>query len=198
MIAKGAYGSVYKIQNNEDYVVKLCDMPDKEIDRCVLHDIFSEVCCMEEVQVDNHIVDLVEYGVSKDQYYIVMRKSMINLKQWRLKIAEIGWNQKVLDISLEIYSIIINSVARLHSNKIVHYDIKCDNILVDQDPLVDLDEIISTGEVFKIIPKIKLVDFGECRMFQTEDDEFCTRSRGTDYIKSPEMLLISRTKDLES
>jgi hypothetical protein len=36
--------------------------------------------------------------------------------------------------------------------------------------------------------RITIGDFGECRMFLNEKDEFCARNRGTDFIKSPEML----------
>jgi len=35
-------------------------------------------------------------------------------------------------------------------------------------------------------------------MFLNEEDEYCTIPRGTDYIKSPEMLLISRSRDLDN
>lgn len=36
--------------------------------------------------------------------------------------------------------------------------------------------------------EITIGDFGECKIFQNEKEEFCTRTRGTDSIKSPEML----------
>ena len=37
-------------------------------------------------------------------------------------------------------------------------------------------------------------------MWSNESDEFCTRNRGTDYIKSPEMLMltINTRKDTEN
>jgi hypothetical protein len=35
---------------------------------------------------------------------------------------------------------------------------------------------------------ITIGDFGECKIFSNEKDEFCVRNRGTDSIKSPEML----------
>jgi len=38
--------------------------------------------------------------------------------------------------------------------------------------------------------KIILCDFGECRMFNNELDEFCLKNKGTEYIKSPEMLTL--------
>ena len=34
---------------------------------------------------------------------------------------------------------------------------------------------------------IRVADFGECKIFLNEKDEYCTRSRGNDVIKSPEM-----------
>ncbi len=39
-----------------------------------------------------------------------------------------------------------------------HYDIKADNIL-----------LLAKGDEFKIA----LADFGECKMFSSEDDEYC-------------------------
>jgi len=38
---------------------------------------------------------------------------------------------------------------------------------------------------------VVLTDFGECKMFTSEDDEYCLKNRGTEYIKSPEMLTLS-------
>lgn len=39
--------------------------------------------------------------------------------------------------------------------------------------------------------EITIGDFGECKIFSSEKDEFCTRNRGTDSIKSPEMLQLT-------
>ena len=61
----------------------------------------------------------------------------------------------------------------LHINNVTHYDIKADNILLD-------DKL-----------NVVLADFGECKMFTSEEDEYCTKSRGTEYIKSPEMLTLT-------
>ena len=38
---------------------------------------------------------------------------------------------------------------------------------------------------------VVLADFGECKMFSSEDDEYCLKNRGTEYIKSPEMLTLT-------
>ena len=84
----------------------------------------------------------------------------------------------------------------IHSHGVTHYDIKCDNILIDfvgdqQDQdlrnMTEDDYYITVG------------DFGECKIFSNDKDEFCTRNRGTDSIKSPEMLqlTINTRKDLD-
>lgn len=40
--------------------------------------------------------------------------------------------------------------------------------------------------------------FALCRMFVDEDDEFCMRNRGTEYIKSPEMLTLTLNSKKEA
>jgi len=73
---------------------------------------------------------------------------------------------------LSIFREILCSVQVIHTHHVTHYDLKCDNVFLDFQP----------------DPMVILGDFGECRMFVAEEDEVCLRNRGTDYIKSPEML----------
>ncbi len=77
---------------------------------------------------------------------------------------------------LHIYREVVKSIQLMHLNNITHYDIKADNILL----------IMKDEEV-----KIALADFGECKIFTSEEDEYCLKTRGTEYIKSPEMLTLS-------
>ena len=91
-----------------------------------------------------------------------------------------------------------------------HYDIKCDNVLINfncetsdskrkmgEDPpspekikdsnIPDIDLRNLTEDDFEIT----IGDFGECKIYSNDKDEFCTRNRGTDAIKSPEMLQLT-------
>jgi serine/threonine protein kinase len=88
-----------------------------------------------------------------------------------------------------------------------HYDIKCDNILIDfkADDHVkgrnsdssdrsrennDRQEGNDGDENNDF--RITVGDFGECWMYSGKHDEFCTKDRGTEFIKAPEMLLLAR------
>lgn len=71
----------------------------------------------------------------------------------------------------------------LHENHVVHYDIKADNILLDYGN----SKFGNSSEELRVV----LADFGECRMFSTEENEYCLRNRGTECIKSPEMLTVT-------
>jgi len=42
------------------------------------------------------------------------------------------------------------------------------------------------GESFDY--RVIIGDFGESKMFKSSEDEYDSRNRGTEYIKSPEML----------
>lgn len=89
-------------------------------------------------------------------------------------------------------------MRNIHSQNVTHYDIKADNILISL-PMQEKEQAFATnpdaGETepnFNFVSEddleIAIGDFGECKIFSNDKDEFCTRTRGTDCIKSPEML----------
>jgi hypothetical protein len=61
------------------------DLPNSIYDRCVLHDIFTEITCLEEFRLEPCVTDLYDYGVHGTSYYIVMKKYDCSLRAWRLK-----------------------------------------------------------------------------------------------------------------
>jgi len=40
-------------------------LPSEIYDRCVLHDIFTEITCLEEFRLEKCVTDLYDYGVDK-------------------------------------------------------------------------------------------------------------------------------------
>ena len=53
--------------------------------RSVLHDIFTEITCLEAFWLEKCVTDVYDYGVDEENYYIVMRRYAESLWNWRLK-----------------------------------------------------------------------------------------------------------------
>jgi serine/threonine protein kinase len=143
--------------------------------------MFSEITCLEYFRLQPNITALYDYGIHKGQYYIVMKKYQTSVKNWRL--AQTLPLETMLPLYLRIFMKILAAVQCLHSNNITHYDLKCDNVLIDS-PAV----ITSQHNLEELPFEIALADFGECKIFLNEDEELDLQNRGTEYIKSPEML----------
>lgn len=177
-IATGAYGTVYECETGlaepEKVAIKKMSVPKSIYDRCVLHDIFTEIASLEEFRLERCVTDLYDYGLDENDYYIVMKRYPICLKEWREK--QQGSLEEILPRCLTIYKEVLKAMQIIHNHNVSHYDIKCDNVLLD-DPIEDC--------------QVTIGDFGESRMFVNSEDEVCMRNKGTEYIKSPEMLLIT-------
>ena len=177
-IATGAYGTVYQcstgLHDPAVVAIKKMSVPKTIYERCVLHDIFTEISCLEEFRLERCVTDLYDYGVDENDYYIVMKCYPTSLKQWRIQLK--GTLEDHLPELLTVYREILKAVQTIHRHNVTHYDLKCDNILFE-DPIEDY--------------KITIGDFGECRMFVNADDELCLRNKGTEPIKSPEMLALT-------
>lgn len=87
--------------------------------------------------------------------------------------------------------------------RVVHYDLKADNVLLEPlpaapgprpgpdpkptlDPTANLWALPSERPPFRVV----LADFGESVMFAPGDERLTTHNRGTEFVKSPEMLLV--------
>ena len=107
------------------------DLPSDIYDRCVLHDIFTEITCLEEFRLEKCVTDLYDYGVDKQSYYIVMKKYTCSLGEWRRRQGnDIAVFQQNLGLYVSIYNKVLKSLRAIHSHNVTHYDLKCDNILI--------------------------------------------------------------------
>eukprot|EP00948_MAST-09A_sp_MAST-9A-sp1_P000877 g877.t1 len=223
IIANGAFGTVYELsmEGQASIASKVMDVPRHIHERCVLYTLFSEVSALELLQECNSSAGTImhSYGVSKNlfnvdsttkgfSYWIHMEKCVTSLRHWRQIIAELATaslkesvavrlqegkgdedNEIVMDslipVLLDIYLLVLDAVRAIHSCGITHYDIKCDNIFFRKLPREGVQCEICLG------------DFGESRSTKGAyagdviDD---IRDRGTECIKSPEMLLLYKSK----
>ena len=109
--------------------VKKMSLPQSIFDRCVLHDIFTEITCLEEFRSVKCVTDLYDYGVDESSYYIIMKRYSGSLKEWRGK--QKPHMKDNLSLYLSIYREILKCLKAIHSKNVTHYDIKCDNVLID-------------------------------------------------------------------
>lgn len=76
-IAKGAYGTVYECKTNLSepltVAIKQMNFPSSIDKRSVLHDIFTEITCLEAFRLEPCVTDVYDYGVDEGNYYIVMK-----------------------------------------------------------------------------------------------------------------------------
>jgi serine/threonine protein kinase len=205
-IASGAYGQVFQCRTNLAeptlVAIKKIGVAESIFDFCHLFDIFTEITALETFRMEGCVTHLFDYGVDSEYYYIVMKRYQMSLKDWRLKQS--GTLNEMLPVYLNIFKEVLKAVNTIHAYKTTHYDLKCDNVVIDlgQNQNVTSSNISSKeGNNFSqsysehhpleqdfSLLSVKIADFGECKMFLSEKDEYCVRSRGTNVIKSPEML----------
>ncbi len=184
-IATGAFGTVFECSTNladpPVVAVKQLSFPKSIYDRCVLYDIFSEIASLQEFRAEQCATTLHDYGVDDNNYYIVMKKYACSLRDWRLKqTGSLGEN---IPLYLHVFKEVLNAVEVTHSHNVTHYDLKCDNFMLETKPG-------EKGEDDTVL-NVALGDFGECKLFTNEDDEYDLKPRGTECIKSPEMLTMT-------
>ena len=152
----------------------------------------SEVACLDAIRFEGNVCQLYDYGVDESGYWIVMKYYSTTLKKWRSSISE-GVREN-LPTLMAVFGQVLNAVHVMHEKGIVHYDLKCDNIMIEIGrtgaPSVTILAGGATKEQDEAAPVVAVADFGESRMF--EDEELDLRNRGTEIIKCPEMLELEK------
>jgi HD superfamily phosphohydrolase/tRNA A-37 threonylcarbamoyl transferase component Bud32 len=146
-LGTGNWGEVYKVHHmklNCDRAVKIL-LPKYFNDKLIKKRFLNEAQKMIRVS-HNHIVNIFDLGTpNRRPYYIMEYIESDNLKKYLRR------NKKIRrEGLLEIIKQICNVLKYIHSNGIVHLDIKAENILVEED-------LLGKG--------IKLADFGLAHYF---------------------------------
>ena len=174
--------------------IKLMEISKSIHDRCVLHDIFDEILVLDKFKGDNRISHTFDFGCDEEFYWITMKKYKCSLKHWRIK--QKASLQENLSLYLNIYMNVLNSFQFLIENKVNHFDVKCDNFLLqplNENKNWNEDDENNFWYPSSDIPNfyICLADFGEAKVYDKEIDGYTTRNRGTEFTKSPEMLSVA-------
>ncbi|KAF4755536.1 hypothetical protein FOZ63_028412, partial [Perkinsus olseni] len=197
VVGGGAFGTVYRCETVLDggdvevVAVKLVSRNPDISDRCVLYDVFNEVTCLEEGRFDDYMAEIFDYGYDGGSYWIIMRFYDMTLTAWRSRFAQ-PLGDHLLDL-LQAYRKVLTAVGKLHRDGLVHYDLKCDNIMVlDTHPRRG-SQLTSTARGSSSGIAVVLADFGESRVLEgPQNTDLCVRNRGTEFVKPPEMLTMER------
>lgn len=195
IIGSGQFGTVFQSnvalasQNTTQVAIKQIPKQAAIKDRCVFFDVFNEILCMDNIRFEDNVCHVCDFGVDECNYWIVMKWYSSSLKKWRDTLP--GSMSDHLPVLLAVFKQILKAVWVLHRQDIVHYDLKCDNVMIEAvqktpEETVETPSTLPPG-MNDPVPRIALVDFGESRML-AHAEELDMRNRGTEIIKGPEML----------
>jgi len=211
----GAYATVYRCAlpawaGDTSVVLKLLDTPKHIQDRCAQVDFHSEVTILDTLAGRPSACQMFDFGLDlhADALLLVLKDYRCSLKQWRAVQSADPAGQ--LRLYYAIFREVVVAVGELLDAGVIHFDLKCDNILLE--PLPGHSEAEFWAPSSAIPPfKVVLADFGESKLADgnagtgtdaaaaataaaiaavTAFGATTSRARGTDAFKSPEMLLV--------
>ena len=139
-LGQGCFGSAYKVLNKEDnqiYVMK--KIPKHRINKEEAKEAQNEAKILSRVS-NEHIVKYYESFYSKNSFNIVMeycdgsnlQKFIENHRQKNQRISK----EKILSIILDI----CDGLKEIHNQKIIHKDLKPDNIFLTNDENIKIGD----------------------------------------------------------
>jgi len=219
-IARGASSTVYRCQMPDvggprTAVLKVTDLPPLSSDHNTIVDAFHEVAVLEELAGCPWACGIHDYGTDGLHLCLVLHDYPFSLREWRAALPPVaGAGAPGMALFLEVFLEVARAVLRLRERGVVHYDLKCDNVLVlprggefgggDAGAAPGGASAAGGGaggsgrategggEGGGGLPfQVVLADFGESRLYRDGEPPRTTRNRGTEFVKSPEMLTVA-------
>nr|XP_027085244.1 cell division control protein 2 homolog A-like isoform X3 [Coffea arabica] len=175
-IGEGTYGVVYKARDkstNETIALKKIRL--EQEDEGVPSTAIREISLLKEMQHGN-IVRLQDVVHSEKRLYLVFEYLDLDLKKHMDSCPEFSKDPRL--VKMFLYQI-LRGIAYCHSHRVLHRDLKPQNLLIDRRTNA-----------------LKLADFGLARAFgipvRTFTHEFYSSQVVTLWYRAPEILLGSR------
>ena len=181
ILGTGTYGHVYLVENK--YTQECFAM--KEIDK-TSEDLLTDSEIVDEVEILKNldhpdIVRIMEFYNTENSYFIINEYC---------KYGEL-FEQVKNDFSetqiAVMFRQILSGLAYLHSNNIIHRDLKLENILID-----DIEKSRTTNEDLFLL---KIIDFGTAKIF--DKNKKLGAVVGSIYYIAPEVLLKKYGKECD-
>lgn len=199
-IADGAFGSVFALHATSDthgeqglhsdlkLAVKRISRENSPYDRPIILEIFGEVSCLKRLRGERSVCTLVDFFPANSEFWIVLEHCEYSARFWRQKLGYTMRESQLQCVCL-IFAAACAAVSKIHAHNVIHFDIKCDNILLRGDPMLLVENPARLQDV------VCICDFGESLIVESDklsQEALAKRSRGTLCIQSPEMLGLAR------
>ena len=187
-IGNGAFTIVYKgreIKTNEFKAIKVIQLdklkgdiftnieededPEKKYKECI--DGYINECENMKICSNKNSVKYYEYFKDENNFVIIMELCDCNLSQLLLKKNKEGFN---IEEIYEIMKQLNNGLKIMKENKIIHRDLKLENILIKYE---DNNKYI-----------IKIADYGSSKRLNSLSKNYCNSNVGTLIYMAPEIL----------
>ncbi|KAJ1995023.1 Cyclin-dependent kinase catalytic subunit [Dimargaris cristalligena] len=169
-VGEGTYGVVYKArQRNTGRIVAMKKIRLESEDEGVPSTAIREISLLKELDHDN-IVRLLDIVHSEAKLYLVFEFLDLDLKRYMETTAPLGLSAEHVKSYMHQ---LVKGIAFCHSHRVLHRDLKPQNLLIDQHGM------------------LKLADFGLARAFGVPLRSY-THEVVTLWYRSPEILLGSR------
>ena len=169
-LGKGTYGSVHRFEDSfgQSIAIKKTNLVDDGIPSTALR----EIGIVSQLNHPN-VIKLQKFHISSKSLYLAFEFCELDLKKYMRKYALDTKKHNIESIKTIMFQI-CKGLHYLHSNMVIHRDLKPCNILIDPDNL-----------------KVKITDFGLARSFFFPIRPFTTEIASL-YYRAPEILLGSK------
>ncbi len=181
IVGEGGMNTVYKAENldNGELVAIKILKGEFNKDKDVVKRFNMESEAIQKLNHDN-IVKVLDIGEENGEHYIVMELLKPHTLKDVIEASEKYFNNEdIVDMSLQI----LNGIKKAHDNKIVHRDIKPQNILIDDEG------------------RLKVSDFGIARVVNSNTMQNLRDAIGSVHYASPEQSrgsLVDERSDIYS
>ena len=125
---------------------------------------------------------------------MIMEWGHMNVREWRSQLElnpSGGLSEEWMAVCLLIFRELTSIVQYIHEQGVVHFDLKCENVLLRGVP--SFQSLITAYRTHTLSGLICITDFGESiNVYANTPNTTLDRCRGTLPIQSPEMLCISQ------
>lgn len=170
-IGEGAYGVVFKAVHKPTkrmFAMKRVKISDE--DEGVPRSAIREIAILKDIDHPN-IIRLHSILNYQKYFYLVLELSEMDLKKFMGKLEAPLKMRDIKTVAVQL----LRGLAEMHKKRIMHRDLKPQNILVDADP--DL--------------RVKIGDLGLARTYNTPSEHYTTEVT-TLWYRAPEVLLGSQ------